>query len=261
MSTARESSIVGRVEGKFALVTGGGSGLGAADCAALAREGATVIVTDIAIAPAQAVADRIGNGAVAYALDVADEAAWIALVAELDARFGRLDILVNNAGIVQMADCEDVTLEQFRRVNAIMNEGVFLGCKYCLPLLKQAENASIINMSSTGALLGYPIFFAYSAAKGAVRSMTKSIAVMCQVKGYRIRCNSVHPGSIETPMVQEAEGRPGQARPVDTGVLPFGSNGAPEDVANLVLFLASDESRFITGAELVVDNAMTIRAF
>lgn len=252
---------MGRVDGKIALVTGGGSGLGAADCAALAREGAIVIVTDLKLETAQATADRIGNGAVAYALDVADEQQWIALAAEIDRRFGRLDVLVNNAGVVQMADCEDVTLEQYRRINAIMNEGVFLGCKYCMPLLKKAENASIINMSSTGALLGYPIFFAYSAAKGAVRSMTKSIAVMCQMKGYRIRCNSVHPGSIETPMVQEAEGRIGQTNIIPAGVLPFGSAGAPEDVANMVLFLASDESRFVTGAELVIDNAVTIRAF
>lgn len=253
--------MTGRVAGKIALVTGGGSGLGAADCAALAREGATVVVTDVSLDSAQKVADMIGNGAVAKALDVASEEAWIALIADLDQQFGRLDILVNNAGIVQMADCEDVTLEQFRRVNAIMNEGVFLGCKYALPLLKRAENASIINMSSTGALLGYPIFFAYSAAKGAVRSMTKSIAIMCQEKGYRIRCNSVHPGAIETPMVQEAEGRIGQAEPVATGVLPAGAKGAPEDVANMIVFLASDESRFVTGAEFVIDNAVTIRAF
>jgi 3(or 17)beta-hydroxysteroid dehydrogenase len=253
--------MTGRVAGKIALVTGGGSGLGAADCAALAREGATVIVTDVALDTAQRVADRIGNGALALALDVADEANWLSVIAEIDRRFGKLDILVNNAGIVQMADCEDVTLDQFRRVNAIMNEGVFLGCKHSLPLLKRADNASIINMSSTGALLGYPIFFAYSAAKGAVRSMTKSIAVMCQEKGYRIRCNSVHPGAIETPMVQEAEGRVGQEQPVVAGVLPPSAKGAPEDVANMVLYLASDESRFVNGAELVIDNAMTIRPF
>jgi 3(or 17)beta-hydroxysteroid dehydrogenase len=253
--------MTGRVAGKIALVTGGGSGLGAADCVALAREGATVIVTDVALDNAQKVADRIGNGAVAMALDVASEGTWLTVIAEVERRFGRLDILVNNAGIVQMADCEEVTLEQFRRVNAIMNEGVFLGCKYALPLLKRAENASIINMSSTGALLGYPIFFAYSAAKGAVRSMTKSIAVMCQEKGYRIRCNSVHPGAFETPRVQEAEGRIGQEQPVATGVLPAGAKGAPEDVANMILYLASDESRFVTGAEFVIDNAVTIRAF
>jgi len=253
--------MTGRVAGKIALVTGGGSGLGAADCTVLAREGATVVVTDVALGSAQTVANRIGNGAIALALDVADEANWLAVIAEVDRRFGRLDILVNNAGIVQMADCEDVTLEQFRWVNAVMNEGVFLGCKHALPLLKRADNASIINMSSTGALLGYPIFFAYSAAKGAVRSMTKSIAVMCQMKNYRIRCNSVHPGAIETPMVQEAEGRIGHAEAVADGVLPFGAKGSSEDIANMVLYLASDESRFVTGAEFVIDNAVTIRAF
>lgn len=253
--------MAGRVEGKIALVTGGGSGLGAADCAALAREGATVIVTDVKAQTAEAVAARIGNGAVAYALDVADEGAWIALIAEIDARFGRIDILVNNAGIVRMADVEESSLADFRLVNAVMSEGVFLGCKYALPLLRKAENGSIINMSSTGALLGYPVYFAYSAAKGAVRSMTKSIAVMCQLKGDRIRCNSIHPGAIETPMVQEAEGRPGQENVVPAGVLPFGSAGAPDDIASLVVFLASDESRFINGAELVVDNGLTIRPF
>ncbi|MFP5453999.1 MAG: SDR family oxidoreductase, partial [Alphaproteobacteria bacterium] len=159
------------------------------------------------------------------------------------------------------ADVEGTTLEQFRFVNAVMNEGVFLGCKYAISLMNRNDGGSIINMSSTGALLGYPIFFAYSAAKGAVRSMTKSIAVMCQEKGYKIRCNSVHPGAIETPMVQEAEGRIGQVQAVATGVLPPGAKGAPEDVAAMVLFLASDESRFVNGAELVVDNGVTIRPF
>jgi len=127
--------------------------------------------------------------------------------------------------------------------------------------MNKGDGGSIINMSSVGALLGYPIFFAYSAAKGAVRSMTKSVAVMAQVKGYRIRCNSVHPGAIETPMVQEAEGRIGQAKEIPAGVLPYGTPGHPDDVAALVVFLASDESRFITGAELVIDNGVTIRPF
>lgn len=252
---------MGRVQGKVALVTGGGSGLGAADCAALAGEGATVVVTDIKLETAQRVADRIGNGAVAMALDVASEDGWIATMNAIAARFGRLDILVNNAGVVLNADVEETTLEQYRWVNAVMNDGVFLGCKHAIPLMNRNDGGSIINMSSTGALLGYPIFFAYSAAKGAVRSMTKSIAVMCQQKGYKIRCNSVHPGSIETPMVQQAEGRPGQEKPVPAGVLPPGQSGAPEDVAAMVLFLASDESRFVNGAELVIDNAVTIRPF
>lgn len=250
---------MGRVAGKIALVTGGGQGLGKADCEVLAREGATVVVTDVALAPAQKVADAIGGGAIALALDVASEQAWIDTIAAIEAKFGRLDILVNNAGVVVVADIEQTSLEQFRWVNAIMSEGVFLGCKHAIPLMARGGGGSIVNMSSTGALLGYPVFFAYAAAKGAVRSMTKSIAIMCQEKGYKIRCNSVHPGAIETPMVQNAGGRPGVEEPVPQGVLPAGANGAPADVAELVLYLASDESRFVTGAEFVIDNAVTIR--
>ena len=252
---------MGRVDGKVALVTGGGSGLGAADCELLASEGATVIVSDINLGAAEAVAHRIGGAAVALAHDVASEDSWATVIGEIGRRFARLDILVNNAGVVHMADFEECTLEKYRWVNSIMSDGVFLGCKHAVPLMNRNDGGSIVNMSSVGALLGYPIFFAYSAAKGAVRSLTKSVAVACQEKGYKIRCNSVHPGSIETPMVQLASGRVGEEQQVAKGVLPPGANGAPIDVANLVLFLASDESRFITGAEFVIDNGVTIRPF
>jgi 3(or 17)beta-hydroxysteroid dehydrogenase len=255
---------MGRVAGKVALVTGGGSGLGAADCMALAREGAAVVVTDVNLAAAEAVADQIkasGGSAMALAHDVSSEAQWVAVMAAIERQFGRLDVLVNNAGVVLSADVEDTTLDKFRWVNGIMIDGVFLGMKYAVPLMNKGDGGSIINMSSVGALLGYPIFFAYSAAKGAVRSMTKSVAVMAQVKGYKIRCNSVHPGAIETPMVQEAEGRIGQPKEIPAGVLPYGTPGHPDDVAALVVFLASDESRFITGSELVIDNGVTIRPF
>lgn len=252
---------MGRVDGKVALITGGGSGLGAADCELLAREGASVIVSDVNLDAARAVADRIGGTAVALVHDVASEEAWVSVIGDIGRRFGRLDILVNNAGVVHMADFEECTLEKYRWVNSIMSDGVFLGCKHAVPLMNRNVGGSIINMSSTGALLGYPIFFAYSAAKGAVRSLTKSVAVACQEKGYKIRCNSVHPGSIETPMVQLASGREDQEQPVAAGVLPPGANGAPIDVANLVVFLASDESRFITGAEFVIDNGLIVRPF
>jgi 3(or 17)beta-hydroxysteroid dehydrogenase len=252
---------MGRVEGKVALVTGGASGLGAADSAALAREGAKVVVTDVNLASAQAVAQSIGGGAIALALDVSSEEQWIGVIAEIEKQFGGLHVLVNNAGVVLNADVEDTSLEKFRWVNSIMTDGVFLGMKHAIPLMNKSGGGSIINMSSVGALLGYPIYFAYSAAKGAVRSMTKSVAVMAQVKGYKIRCNSVHPGAIETPMVQQAEGRPGQVQEIPAGVLPHGTPGHPDDVAALVVFLASDESRFITGAELVIDNGVTIRPF
>ncbi|WP_372731026.1 SDR family oxidoreductase [Novosphingobium sp.] len=252
---------MGRVEGKVALVTGGASGLGAADSAALAREGAKVVVTDVNLVSAQAVAQSIGGGAIALALDVSSEEQWIGVIAEIEKQFGGLHVLVNNAGVVLNADVEDTSLEKFRWVNSIMTDGVFLGMKHAIPLMNKSGGGSIINMSSVGALLGYPIYFAYSAAKGAVRSMTKSVAVMAQVKGYKIRCNSVHPGAIETPMVQQAEGRPGQVQEIPAGVLPHGTPGHPDDVAALVVFLASDESRFITGAELVIDNGVTIRPF
>jgi 3(or 17)beta-hydroxysteroid dehydrogenase len=250
---------VNRVAGKVALVTGGGSGLGAADCEALAQEGATVIVSDIKLSAAQSVASRIGSTAIAMALDVADEAAWAAVVGAIAAKFGRLDILINNAGISVIADVEQTTIDQFRRVNSIMSEGVFLGCKHTIPLMNRGGGGSIVNMSSISARIGYPGFLAYTAAKGAVSAMTRSVAVMCQDKGYKIRCNAIVAGIIETPMVAEALGRPGKEEVVPEGVLPAGALGAPKDVANMILFLASDEARFVNGAEFVIDNAKTIR--
>ena len=249
---------MGRVEAKVALVTGGASGLGRADCQRLAAEGAFVAVCDIDHAGASKLAAEIGDRAIAVRLDVSSPEDWQRALGEVSDRFGGLHILVNNAGIVVVADPEETTLEQFRKVQAVMSEGVFLGCKYAIPLIARSGGGSIINMSSTASHLGYPPFFAYSAAKGAVRSMTKAIAMHCQQKNYGIRCNSVHPGSIETPMVQGAMGRPGEEQPVPDGVLPAGAIGAPMDVANLVLYLASDESRFVTGAEFMIDNGLTI---
>src|SRR3546814_6866302 len=157
-----------------------------------------------------------------------------------------------------MADVEESSLEQFRWVNAVMSEGVFLGCKHAIPLMNKRDGGSIINMSSTGALLGYPVYLAYSTAKGAVRLMTKSVAVMCQEKGYKIRCNSVHPGAIETPMVQLAAGRPGEAQAIPEGMLPRSAKGAPRDVAKMWLFLASDESRSVTGTEFLLYTVLTV---
>ncbi len=250
---------MGRLDGKIALVTGGGSGLGKADCLQMAAEGATVYVTDIDQAAAQAVADGIGGNAVALKHDVASESDWIAVYARIDADHSRLDILVNNAGIVVVADPEETTIEQFERVMSVMCTGVFLGCKFGLPLLAKSQSGSIINMSSTASHIGYPPFFAYSAAKGAVRSMSKSIAVHCQDKGYKVRCNTLHPSSIETPMVQGAEGRAGEEHDIPDGVLPAGATGSPSDVANLVVYLSSDEARFLTGGEYIIDNGLTIR--
>jgi len=248
-----------RLENRIALVTGGGSGLGKADCIKLAEEGAIVYVTDIDENAARRVAEEIGERAMALRHDVSSEEDWEAVYEQISSDHGRLDILVNNAGIVVVADPEATTPEQFDRVMDVMCKGVFLGCKLGLPLLAKSESGSIINMSSTASHFGYPPFFAYSAAKGAVRSMSKSIAIHCQDQGYKVRCNTLHPSSIETPMIQGAMGRAGQEEEVAEGVLPAGAIGAPSDVANLIAFLCSDEARFLTGGEYLVDNGLSIR--
>jgi 3(or 17)beta-hydroxysteroid dehydrogenase len=154
---------------------------------------------------------------------------------------------------------EDCSTENFRLQMAIHVEGTFFGCKYAIPLLRKSNSASIINMASAASLLGYSSIIAYTAAKGAIRSMTKSIAMHCQEKGYPIRCNVLMPGAIETPMVQAVSGRAGKEEPVPEGVLPKEALGAPKDVANAVLYLASDESRFLTGVEIPIDNGLFVR--
>ena len=250
---------MGRVEGKVALISGAASGLGAADAAVLAREGATVVLTDIDGVTGEATAESIrsaGGNATFLKHDVADEEQWEQVIAAIRDEHGRLDILVNNAGIVIMAGPEDCTLDDFRKQNAVMSEGVFLGCKHALPLMNESGGGSIINMSSIASHLGYPIFFAYSAAKGAVRAMNKAIAVHCQMNGYNIRVNSLHPGAIDTPMVDQTSSELGIENKEDLS--PVGL-GQPEDVANVVLFLASDESRFVNGTEILIDNTLSIQ--
>ena len=251
--------MTGRVQGKVALVTGGASGLGQADCVLLAREGARVIVTDIDEQGANRVADSLGGMGKALRHDVADEADWSRICSAIEKEFGGLDILVNNAGIVIPETVEQTSLANFRKTMAIHAEGVFLGCHHGIALMAGSGGGSIINMSSAAALLGYSVFFAYAAAKGAIRAMSKSVAMHCQEQGYGIRCNVIFPGGIETPMVQAFQGRLGKSVAVPEGVLPAEALGAAEDVARMVLYLASDESRFVTGAEMVIDNGAWIR--
>lgn len=247
-----------RVKDKIALVTGGGSGIGSSICQLLSSEGAIVIVTDRDVGPARQIAKACPSPAEALELDVASELHWRTVSDHASRRFGKIDILVNNAGVLALGDAEDTDLDLFRWANAIMNEGVFLGVKHMMPLLRQAQSGSIVNISSTAALAGYAGFIAYCAAKGAVRSITKAIAIAAQDRGDAIRCNSIHPGDIETPMQQAFEQR--NAMDIASGVLPKGALGAPIDVASMVLFLASDESRFVTAAEFVVDNGATARS-
>lgn len=252
---------MGRVTGKVAIVTGAGGGLGRADAEALAREGAKVIVTDVNEAAVNETAALINarTPGAAHALkqDVRDEAAWQAVIAEAQRRYGGLHVLVNNAGVVRIVTPESCTLEDFRLHNAVMNEGTFLGCKHAIPVMNASGGGSIINMCSTATHLGYPVYFAYSAAKGAIRAMSKSIAVHCQSNKYNIRCNTVHPGAIETAMVETSTKELGLEMKVWSET-PWGL-GKPADVANVVLFLASDESRFVNGAEILVDNGVTIQ--
>lgn len=248
---------MGRVSGKVAIITGAASGLGAADARLLAAEGATVVLTDINAERGLAIADELDGDALFIKQDVSSESEWKAVINQVTERYGRLDILVNNAGVVIVATPEETTLDQFRFANSVMSEGVFLGCKYAIPAMRKSGGGSIINMSSVASHLGYPVFFAYGAAKGAVRSMTKAIAVHCQMNGDNIRCNSIHAGAIDTPMVENANKQMG-IDTADQAASPIGV-GAPEDVANMVLYLASDESRFVNGAELVIDNALTVQ--
>ena len=251
---------MGRVDGKVALITGAASGLGCADAEILAREGATVVLTDVNVDAGEAAAESIrgtGGNATFIALDVADEKQWQQVIAHIRSEHGRLDVLVNNAGLVIMGNPEECSLEAFRKQNAVMSEGVFLGCKHALPLMNESGGGSIINMSSIASHLGYPIYFAYSAAKGAVRAMSKAIAIHCQMNGYKIRVNSLHPGAIDTPMIDQTTSELGLDNKEDLS--PVVGLGQPEDVANVVLFLASDESRFVNGTEIVIDNALSIQ--
>jgi 3(or 17)beta-hydroxysteroid dehydrogenase len=253
-----------RMSGKIALITGAASGLGKADAWRLAEEGATVILTDIndeGDSIALEISKATGQKTRFFHHDVSSEQRWEEIISAIVDEFGGLDVLVNNAGIAFISTPESTTLEQFRLANAVMNEGVFLGCKAAIPAMKLRGGGSIINMASVASHLGFPVYFAYTAAKGAVRSMTKSIAVHCQMNGYKIRCNSVHAGAIDTPMVRNTFAELGMDPPdpdKEDPSNPVGI-GRAEDVANLVLYLASDESRFMNGAELMLDNALTIQ--
>ncbi|AZO86924.1 short-chain dehydrogenase [Stutzerimonas stutzeri] len=246
-----------RVEGKVCIITGAASGIGREDALLLAREGAKVVLTDLNEEAGRQAAAEIGANALFIRHDIASESDWQHVVKTTVEHFGRLDVLVNNAAILALGSIEDTTLELWQKVQKINGDGYFLGCKYAIHAMKESGGGSIINMSSVAALGAMPMFCAYSASKGAVAAMTRSIALHCKQQGYRIRCNSVHPDGVNTPMTQAlAGGQPIPQEALDQD--PMNRMAAPRDIANVVLFLATDESRFVNGAEIRVDNAQLI---
>ncbi|MCX2975824.1 glucose 1-dehydrogenase [Candidatus Marimicrobium litorale] len=248
-----------RVDGKVAIVTGGASGMGAADAEVLSREGASVVVADLNEADGRAVAERVGGNAVFMKLDVTDEANWQQVIARTVEKFGRLDILVNNAGVLAVGTVVDTTLESWRMINAVNSEGVFLGCKHAIPAMVESGGGSIINMSSVAAIHGQSFVAAYTASKGAVRALTKNVAMYCKEQKNGVRCNSIHPDGVATPMIVKVATGKDTASEEDIEKLRHVENICePVDIANLVLYLASDESRYVTGAEMLVDNGSTI---
>ncbi|MBV8684101.1 MAG: glucose 1-dehydrogenase [Caulobacteraceae bacterium] len=263
---------MGKVEGKVALVTGGASGIGAACARRLAAEGATVVVTDLQDDKGQQVVAEI-TGAAGKARylhhDVTSEEAWVEVMAEVKRTFGHLDILVNNAGIgLGSPSITTMSLKDFQRQQAINVDGVFLGMKHGLLLMREAGNGgSIVNMSSVAGLKGSPTLAAYSATKGAVRLFTKAVALECAAAKDGVRVNSVHPGIIETPIwlgIGASGAAGGSNAPPDLDALsamavPMGVKGVPEDIAQGVLWLSSEDARYVTGAELVIDGGISIR--
>lgn len=244
---------MGRVQGKVVVVTGGASGIGKQDALLLASEGARVVITDLNEDGGHSLAKEIGDPAIFVRHDISDENDWKAVIDATHKRFGRLDGLVNNAGVLVMGSIEDATLEQWQKVHRINADGYFLGCKYGVLAMKASGGGSIVNMSSV-ASEGLPFAVSYSGSKGSVAALTHSVAVHCRSCGYRIRCNSIHPDGVLTPMTLPLLGNP------DPATVSYDADATsrfcdPKDVANLVLFLISEESRFINGAQLRITNA------
>jgi 3(or 17)beta-hydroxysteroid dehydrogenase len=250
---------MGRVDGKVALITGGASGIGLATAGLLADEGAKVVLTDVDEPEAGAAIATAQRGRF-YKLDVTRENEWIAVTDAVVSEFSRLDILVNSAGVSFLKDIETTTLDEWRRLMAVNLDGTFLGCKHAIRVMKERGGGSIVNMSSVAGLVGAANLAAYSASKGGVRLLTKSVALHCARRSYNIRCNSVHPSFVETPMLQSmlaAARNPQKLEANFASAAPLGRLAKPIEIARTILFLASDEAAFTTGAELAVDGGLT----
>lgn len=253
------------LEGKLALITGAARGIGEAIARAFLDEGACVCLSDIDDALGAATAARLGPSASYRHLDVRNEQDWIAVTGQLLDRHGKLDIVVNNAGITGLEDGnpvhdpEHVSLSDWRAVHETNLDGVFLGCKYAIKAMRRQKTGSIINLSSRSGLVGIPGAAAYASSKAAVRNHTKSVALYCAGQGLQIRCNSIHPAAILTPMWEPMLGH-GPERQARMAALvrdtPLRRFGRPEEVAALAVLLASDEAAYITGAELSIDGGL-----
>lgn len=253
-----------RLENKIALITGASRGIGKAIAEVFHQEGATVILTDINNNEGKFVAETLGDQSEYYTLDVKKETDWIEISNIIKTKYGKLDILVNNAGITGFLetngpfDAENVDLNSWNEVHNVNATGTMLGCKYAIGLMKE-NGGSIINISSRSGIVGIPAAVAYASSKAAVRNHTKSVALYCAEKGYKIRCNSVHPAAIMTPMwdamLGEGLERKKMIKQVEAGI-PLGKFGEAIDVAYGVLYLATDESKYVTGIELTIDGGI-----
>lgn len=241
---------MGRLDNKIAVISGAARGQGAAEARLFVAEGARVMIGDVLDAEGKETAAALGDAAAFAPLDVTDEDSWQAVVAETESRFGPVDVLVNNAGVLSFGRVDQIELAEFERLMRVNVHGVFLGIKTVVPSMRRAGGGSIVNISSTSGLQGLPYLGAYVASKWAVRGLTKTAAI--DLGHERIRVNSVHPGGIDTPMIAGTDSdAPFYRR------LPIPRMGSADEVARAVLFLASDESSYTTGAELAVDGGAT----
>jgi len=253
-------SILSALTNKTYLISGGVSGIGAATARIAHGRGANLVLTDLNEDAGKAIVKELGERVLFLRHDVTREAEWISVVAEAGKRFGKLDGVLNSAGVGRVASIEDCTLEEFRLVNAVNATGTFLGCKHGVLAMKETGGGSLVNISSVLGLRGMNGAPAYCASKGSVRLLSKSVAMHCAAMRYNIRCNSVHPGWIETPMVTpriERSADPAETRARMEKMHPIGRLGRPEEIGALCVFLLSDEASLITGAEFVGDGGLT----